>query len=210
MNIYLLFFLILALLLGVLLEPVLKDKTLPAKNRALFCLLVAVFFTGGSFILYNQFGTPEILPLIREREEKLSSLKEKIITNSEAVRKDPKNISAWVELGDNFMESSQYSAAANAYKQGVLLSQGDPELIMAYARAMILDADGIVTAEAKKSLDMVIMLEPKNEEARYFQAMYKMQSGDTKNAMQEMKELYKSLPENSPLKDMIDRQIGRK
>ena len=210
MNIYIIFSAILALLLGILLFPIFKDKNISSKTRARFSLLVILFFTGGSFVLYNQFGTPEILPLLKEREEKLSLLKEKIITNSEAVKKDPKDLKAWVDLGDNFMESSQFSAAANAYKQGILLTQGNPATIMAYARALILAADGTVTSEAKKSLDMLLILEPQNAEARYFLAMHKMQSGDTKNAMHEMKELYKTLPADSPLKDMIDRQIGRK
>jgi cytochrome c-type biogenesis protein CcmH len=210
MNIYIIFTAILALVLGILLFPVLKDKTIPSKSRTRFSMLVVLFFTGGSFVLYNQFGTPEILPLLKEREEKLSELKEKIISNSELVKKDPKNIKAWVDLGDNFTESNQFSAAANAYRQGILITHGNPAIIMAYARSLILAADGTVTPEAKKSLDMLLILEPKNEEARYFQAMHKMQSGDTKNAMQEMKELYKSLPADSPLKDIIDRQIGRK
>lgn len=210
MNIYTIFSVILALLLGILLYPVLKDKNIPGKTSLIFCIMVTLFFTGGSFILYNQFGTPEILPLIKERDEKLLEMKGKIITNSEAVKKDPKNIEAWVALGDNFMESDQFSAAANAYKQGILLSQGNPALIMAYARALIFAADGTVTPEAKRSLDMLLILEPENEEARYFQAVYKMQSGDTGNAMREMKELYKSLPPDSPIKAMINRQIGRK
>lgn len=210
MNIYIIFSAILALLLGILLFPIFKDKNISSKTRARFSLLVILFFTGGSFVLYNQFGTPEILPLLKEREEKLSLLKEKIITNSEAVKKDPKDLKAWVDLGDNFMESSQFSAAANAYKQGILLTQGNPATIMAYARALILAENGTVTLEAKKSLDMLLILEPQNAEARYFLAMHKMQSGDAKNAMQEMKELYKTLPDGSPLKDMIDRQIGRK
>jgi cytochrome c-type biogenesis protein CcmH len=81
---------------------------------------------------------------------------------------------------------------------------------MSYVHALIIDADGIVTQEAKRSLDMVHILQPENEEARYFLAMHKMQSGDAKAAMEDMKELYKTLPDDSRIKEMIDRQIGRK
>ena len=150
------------------------------------------------------------MPLLAEREEKLSVLKEKIITSSAEVKKDSKNLKAWIELGDSFMETSQFSAAANAYKQVVLLSDGNPVLIMAYARALIMAAGGTVTPDAKKSLDMLLVLQPKNEEARYFLAVQKMQSGDTQTAMSEMKELYKSLANDSPIKAMINRQIGRR
>ena len=108
-----------------------------------------------------------------------------------------------------FMETSQFSAAANAYKQAVLLSGGNPVFIMAYSRALIMEADGEVTDDAKKSLDIVLVLQPENEEARYFMAVRKLQSGNSREAMTEMKELYKSLADGSPLKAMIDRQIGR-
>lgn len=210
MNIYLVFIPVLLLFISVLLLPIYMAKDISKSSRRIFSFIIILFFGAGSFLLYHQFGTPEILPLLEEREEKLLALKEKIIANSAEVKKDPKNLKAWLELGDSFMESSQFSAAANAYKQAILLSQGKPEIIMAYIHALIIGADGTVTDEAKKSLDMMIILQPKNEEVRYFLAMQKMQSGDTKNAMAEMKALYKSLADDSPIRDMIDRQIGRK
>lgn len=210
MNIYIIFAAILLVFVSVLLLPIYMAGDIPKKNRQVFSFIIILFFCGGSFLLYPQFGTPEILPLLEQREEKLAILKEKITASSEAVKKDPKNLKAWVELGDSFMESSQFSAAANAYKQAILLSQGNPEMIMAYIRALIIGADGMVTDEAKKSLDMMSVLQPQNDEVRYFLAVQKLQSGDTKNAMAEMKALYKSLADDSPLKAMIDRQIGRK
>ncbi len=210
MNIYLVFIPVLLLFISVLLLPIYMATDISKNSRRTFFLIIILFFGGGSLLLYNQFGTPEILPLLAEREKKLLELKEKIIVNSAEVKKDPKNLKAWLELGDNFMESSQFSAAANAYKQAILLSQGKPEIIMGYVHALIIGADGTVTDEAKKSLDMMLILQPKNEQVRYFLAMHKMQTGDTKNAMAEMKALYKSLDDDSPIKAMIDRQIGRK
>ncbi|MEQ1789795.1 MAG: hypothetical protein ABL857_05065, partial [Rickettsiales bacterium] len=171
---------------------------------------IIIFIFGGGFFLYQKFGTPEILPLMAQRGEKLEILKQKIIENSSEVKENPNNFKAWVNLGNSFMETSQFSAAVNAYKQAVLLSDGNPILIMAYARALIMEADGTVTADAKKSLDILLLLQPQHEEARYFLAVQKMQSGDTQTAMSEMKELYKSLADNSPIKEMINHQIGRK
>ncbi len=190
--------------------PLYRAENISVKYRRIFTAIIIIIFCIGSFGLYYKFGTPEILPLMAERAEKLSELKEKISANSELLKKDPKNLKAWVEMGDSFMETSQFSAAANAYKQAILLSQGNPVLIMSYIHALIIDADGTVTPEAKKSLDMMHILQPGNEEVRYFLAMYKMQSGDTREAMEDMKKLYKSLADDSPIKALIDRQIGRK
>lgn len=210
MNIDIIFFLLSLMFVSILLLPVCMAKDISNCQKRFFSLLVIVVFFAGGFYLYHKFGTPEILPMLAQREEKLVGLKEKILSNSSEVKKSPQNLKAWVELGDNFMQTSQFSAAANAYKQAILLSEGNSVLIMAYARALIMDADGKVTEDAKKSLDILLILQPQNEEARYFLAVYKLQSGDTNAAMVEMKELYKLLADDSPVRAMIDRQIGRK
>ncbi len=209
MNIYFIFAIIILVFTAILLFPLYGAKDIPKRQKILFSVVVALFFFIGGFLLYAQFGTPGILPLIAERENRLAVLKEKISSSSAAIKNDPKNLRAWLELGDSFMETSQFAAAGNSYKQAVLLSGGNPAIIMAYARALVMAEGGTVTGEAKKSLDMVLMLQPENAEARYFEAVYKLQSGNME-AMQDMKELYKSLPSDSPIKEMIDRQIGRK
>jgi cytochrome c-type biogenesis protein CcmH len=172
--------------------------------------LAAILLTLSSLGFYHMAGTPEIVPLMAEREVKLAELSQSITTHSAAVKKDPGDLRAWVQLGDDFMQTGQYAAAANAYKQTVLISQGNPVLIMAYARALIATADGTVTDDAKRSLDMVLKLEPEHAEARYFQAVRLLQQGQTQEAMASMKALYGSLSEDSPVRSMIDRQIGRK
>lgn len=209
MNIYIIFAAITVAFVAFLLMPIFAARDISKPQKRIFMILVSVLFIGGGLLLYSMVGAPEILPLIAKREVRLAELKTAITANANAIKENPKNLNAWVEMGDNFMETGQFAAARNVFKQAVLLSEGNPVLIMAYARAMIAEADGKVTDEAKKSLNMVLMLTPNNEEAHYFSAVYKLQTGDTKAAMTEMKALYRTLPETSPLKAMIDRQIGR-
>jgi len=182
----------------------------PARNNRGFCVAVVAVFLIGGIGLYQFVGAPEIVPLLAKREEKLAILKASITSNSQAVKKDATNLDAWVALGDNFMDTGQYDAAANAYKQSVLLTGGNPLLILAYARATILSDEGKVSDHAKESLQMVLLQEPKNPEAKYFLTLRKLEDGDIQEAMADMKALYASLPEDSPLKAMINRQIGRK
>lgn len=210
MNIHIIFAIITLFFLLFILFPIYRAKDIEKGSKVAFLLIISALFLSGVWLLYNKFGTPDIVPLMAEREQELAQLKQKIIANSELIKNDPKNMKAWIELGDSFMESNQFSAAANAYKQAVLLSQGNSKLIMSYVQALIIDSGGTVTEEAKKGLEMVRMLEPQNEQAQYFLIMHKVQSGNTGEAMEEMKKLYKSLPDDSPIKDAIDRQIGRK
>jgi cytochrome c-type biogenesis protein CcmH len=181
----------------------------PLRAQGRFVFAVCLFFSIGAFGIYSLTGSPEIVPLLKEREAELAMLKDAIVRNSEAVKTDPNNLAAWAALGEAFTQTGQYTAAVNAFKQAVLLAKGEPSLILAYARAMILADGGKVSHRAKKSLEMVLMQQPENPEARYFLAIRKLQDGNTQQAMKEMKTLYRSLPEGSPLKGMIDRQIGR-
>lgn len=203
---YIIFGIIALFVAVILLLPV---RNIEVAGKRGFVLLFLLIVAGGGMAVYSVVGSPEILSLLAQREEKITRLKDNITKNAALVKATPDNLRAWVEIGDDFMETGQFSAARNAFRRAVLLSGGNPILIMAYARAMIAEADGKITDDAKKSIDMVLLLSPENEEARYFTAVWKLQNGDTKNAMSDMKNLYRSLPDDSPIKSMINRQIGR-
>jgi cytochrome c-type biogenesis protein CcmH/NrfG len=199
--IYILFILLLIIVLALLLWPVRQDVP--------FCASVGGLSFIAVFAFYGFAGSPQILPLLEERDSRIAALKTSMRTNSEIVKSDPKNLRAWVALGQDFLETGQWEAAVNALKQAVTLSNGDPKLILAYAKAQILVAEGKVTDEAKKSLQMVLVQDKENEDARYYLAVRQLQDGNTKEAMKSMKSLYQSLPETSPLKTVIDKQIGK-
>lgn len=199
MTIYFVLLAILSCTLLLLLWPQRRNKA---------AIPIALYFIIACFGLYALVGSPNIVPLLAARDVRLAEIKQSIVTNSDAVKRDPKNLKAWVELGQSFIETGQFGAAANAFKQAVKLSGGDPALIMAYAKSMIMDEGGKVSDHARKSLEMVLLQE-NNPEARYWLIVRKLEDGDQANAMKEMKALYKELPKDSPLRAMIDRQIGR-
>lgn len=182
----------------------------PARHHKLFVAGTAFVFLAASFGLYAFLGAPDILPLLEARNQKIAEVKSSMLKHSEQVKANPKDLDAWVGLGQDFIESGQWEAATNAFKQAVLLSKGDPLLIMAYAKSMILAENGQVSDQTKKSLEMVVLQQPQHEEARYWLIVKKLQDGKTEEAMKAMKELYASLPDGSPVKEMIDRQIGKK
>jgi cytochrome c-type biogenesis protein CcmH/NrfG len=193
-------FLLIAVLL-ILLWPVRQDVP--------FCATVTGIAFITLFALYGFAGSPQILPLLNARDDRIAELKSSMQKNAEIVKTDPKNLKSWIILGQDFLETGQWEAAVNAFKQAVVLSNGNPKLIMAYAKSLILVNNGRVTDDAKKSLQMVLIQEPHNEEARYYLAVRQLQDGHAKEAMASMKALYHSLPGGSPVKAMIDRQIGK-
>ena len=98
----------------------------PMRRRRIVFIVGAVFILL-SLGLYKLVGTPGIIPLLAERNERLAALKDSIVVHSEAVKRHPKQLEGWVLLGADFMESRQFAASANAFKQAVILSKGAPE-----------------------------------------------------------------------------------
>lgn len=196
--------------LCVLLIPLLRDTSIEPIRRKRTALCISALFMTVTLGLYAWVGAPRIIDALDARQERLNELKNEIVTNLEKVKSSPNDLGAWVVLGTDFLETGQIDSAVAAFKQAVLLSNGDPKLVLAYAKAQVMQADGKVTEDAAKGFGIVLMLKPDNPDARYFMALYDLQNGKTQQAMQAMKTLYHSLPDDSPLKDMIDRQIGRK
>jgi cytochrome c-type biogenesis protein CcmH len=197
------------LVLAVLFAPLWRLAPDEAKGRRMFVGLVGGLVLLGAAGFYALFGSPLVVELADAHAKRMAELRISIAEHSQAIKKNPKDIGAWVLLGQGLAESGQYAAAASAFKQAVVLTEGDPRIILAYAKAQIMAAEGTVTQEAKRSLDMVVLQDKENPDARYFLAIYDLQEGRTEAAMAAMKALYRGLPEDSALKATIDRQIGR-
>ena len=210
LQLYGLFCVMLALTLGILLVPAFRTKDVAIRQRQMFLAFIITVSFALFFFIYFLIGAPGIVPMLADRDVKMEALKTSIAKHSEEVKTNPKDMAAWVALGQDFMETGQYKGASNAFKQAVLLSRGNPLIILAYASSLISGANGQVTDEAKKSLEMVLLQQPDNPEARYLLAVRLLQDGKNEEAMKAMKDLYQSLPENSPMRTMIDKQIGRK
>lgn len=206
---YLLLALILIAALIFLLSPLWLDSSLTARQRLPFVAVVCAFFIIGAAALYASFGSPQTVTAIVQREQQLAQIQADVDRFAELLKNDPQNLEAWLRLAESFMETGQFPAAANSYKRAVIVSKGQPQILVAYARAMILAGGGEVSDDAKKALEMALLQSPDDPLARYFMAVRMLQDGHTNEAMRSMRELYRSLPDDSPVKKMIDRQIGR-
>lgn len=162
-----------------------------------------------SSLLYVYWGAPRIVPAAAEHHARMQDLREIIKVSEAIIQKEPRNLEAWLNLAQAFADSGDYAAAANGYKQTVLLSKGNPLLITAYAEALIATNNGLVTDQAKRSLDIALMIDKELPAARYYKAIWLLQQGQQQEAMGMMKALYHELPEDSALKRKINEQIGR-
>lgn len=178
-------------------------------GKKTFALCLFVSLAAPVFGLYALWGSPKVVPLVVAHNERIQELRKTIEVTQALIKANPNNLEAWLTQAQAFADSGDYKAAANSYKQAVLLSKGNPLLIMAYAEALVAANNGVVDAQAKKSIDIALMIDSHLPVARYYNAIWLLQNNETEEAMKNMKELYYELPDDSSLKKKINEQIGR-
>lgn len=200
-----LFFAIAALLLltlALLLWPMMRRD-----NKQAMCIAVVVSVM--SLGLYAIWGSPRVVPLADLHQSQMRGLYKIVSENSKIIKTNPDDVEAWLRLSQAFSDIGDYAAAVNGFKQAVLASKGHPRIIAAYSEALIMQAGGEVTPQAKKSLDIALMMDKEMPIARYYQAVWLLQQERNDEAMAMMKKLYHELPEDSSLKKRMKEQIGR-
>lgn len=202
------FCLVLLAALAMIVIPVLRTPELSLKQRYELAGTLFVFFFAAAYGIYYYLGAPEVIRLNAERELRIAQIRQLISQHSQIIKEQPENVDSWYILGQSFMQTGQYKGAVNALKQAVKLSNGNPQAILAYVGALVAEAEGRVTDDAKKGAEMVLVQEPKNPEAEYYLALHRMQTGDKEGAIERMRDIYYRIPDQSPVKPMIDIIIG--
>lgn len=121
----------------------------------------------------------------------------------------PVDAAGWAALGQERMEAGRYAESAEAYRRAVLLSGGEPRLVLQHAKSLVFRSGGEVGEDAAGAFALVLVAMPGNPEARYFLALRDLQQGRAEAAMKVFKALYADLPDDAPLKRIMKRQIGR-
>lgn len=111
------------------------------KKETVILMLVIAFlvgFIGGATvaILRGSKGSEETALIQRPQMASQEVSKEpdaveeisKIQTLKEIVRKDPKNLSAWLELGNLYFNKNQLKDAVEAYSQYLAINPGNPDM----------------------------------------------------------------------------------
>lgn len=86
-------------------------------------------------------------------------------------------------LGWSYVNTNKPDKAITAYKRALELLPQRADVHAGYGESLVGLAGGTVTPEAKASFDKAIKLDPKEPRARFFEALYKAQHGDRKEAL---------------------------
>ncbi len=100
----------------------------------------------------------------------------------------------WATLGWSYMRVARYDEAVAAYQHAVSLLPGQADLLGQQGQALMAQAGGKVTPQAKTIFQQALAIDPADPAARYFLALAKDQSGDAKGAMDAWIALIASAP----------------
>jgi cytochrome c-type biogenesis protein CcmH len=113
---------------------------------------------------------------------------------AERLRANPTDAEGWRMLGWSYYNTQHYQEAADAYAKAVELVPDSIDYQSAYAEALVQAADGIVTPRAQQIFSAVLQKDPKENRARFYEALGREQAGDLDGSLGLWTALLKDAP----------------
>lgn len=168
------------------------------KQTLTLAILVALsigFFGGVVFTVYKSGSSQSTqvsakqmpAPKTPARPDVSTDTAVKILKLEKITAQNPDDVSAWVELGNLYFDSSNYQKAIEAYNKSLALNPNDANVItdlgVMYRRSG-------QPAEAVKTFDRAIKVDPKHETARFNKGIVLMHDlNDIEGAIKAWEEL---------------------
>lgn len=156
---------------------------------------------------YAMLGGWRTLPAINAVFAEREAQQQELIDSAKDFQDHPDALDAVVRHATALGKAGRHADAAELFRKAILLSKGRPDIILNYATALILAANGEISDDANQSIDMVLLLAPQEPKARYFKAVYLQQHDKKEDAKKLLTELRASLKPNDTLATLIDDRL---
>ena len=124
------------------------------------------------------------------------------------LEEDPRDVSAWQELGFIRFERGNFAAAAEAYREATKLDPDGAVLWSALGEALVMDSKrDPLPPEALAAFRKAVELDPADPRARYFLAVKRDLDGDHEGALGEWLDLLEDTPPGAPWESDLARTI---
>jgi len=182
----------------------------PQSSMALIgAIVVAVPLGAVAFYMY--LGQPELRdqPLAQRQQMQQQAQDQgqgadtraramELLAQLEARLKDnPKDIEGWLILAQVYEAMNRFTDAATAYEKVVNLTDRHPEPLTAWAEALIMAEQTVVTAQASELLKEIKTKDPSEPRSYFYLALERQQHGDLAAALDEYVQLLKVTPSDA-------------
>jgi len=192
-----------------------KDQERPAAPRPMLrhiTLALAAILPLAGFAFYLATGRPD-LPAMPFADQvrgtsNAQAAQRQIDELQKRLAQKPDDVANWALLGRTNFEIGKYKEAANAFGRAVALVQDRADLLAAYAEALILANEGVVTPAALQALDSALAKAPDDANSNFYRGAADLQAGNMRAALERWLALEARSPEDAVYLPELRRQIA--
>ncbi|HEY9198253.1 MAG TPA: hypothetical protein VIR60_02725, partial [Gammaproteobacteria bacterium] len=120
----------------------------------------------------------------------------------------PEDGDAWLALAQSYRSQRDFTAASGAYAKAQSLLPPDADLLADYADAMAAAQDRRLDGEPTVLVEQALQIDPDHPKALWLAATAALQRGDNAQAKTHWLHLQRLLPDDSPDRRIIDRNLA--
>jgi len=124
------------------------------------------------------------------------------------LRAHPEEGEGWDVIAPVYLGGRRYSDAAEAYAQAIRLLGPSAKRLSGYGQALVLEKGGLVSEEARRSLEQALALDPTLVEPRILIAIAKEQDGNYAAAIEDWRGLLKRQGADEAWRAMVEKRIA--
>lgn len=121
----------------------------------------------------------------------------------------PDDAGGWALYARSLAGLGRVEAARDAFARAVSLDPKNAELLSRFAEVQILSAKGIVSPQARRTLDAVLSVQSDEPRARYYMGLAEQQAGRRRKALDTWLALETETPPDAPWRSLLGERIGR-
>jgi cytochrome c-type biogenesis protein CcmH/NrfG len=155
-----------------------------------FITFTAGFLAGIAYGLYK--GEPPKVARVEQRQAADSKFSSEITALELEVAKNPANVNAWTQLGNQYFDTKKYDRAIMAYKKSLELN---PQNADVWTDMGVMYRRSRQPAEALKAFDKAIEINPRHEISRFNKGIVLLHDlNDQQSAIRAWEDLLKINP----------------
>jgi len=163
----------------------------------------------GLYLVYGAPGMPAQPLSERLAEATVANKTNDLIAKvEERLREHPEDGTGWDVIAPVYYATGRYADAATAYQNAIRLIGESPKRLQGFANARIHMENGIVTDDARKALERILVLAPASTEPRVWLALAKEQDGRLSDAAADYRKLIDEAPAGAPWRKLLEERLA--
>lgn len=193
-------------------EPAQVNGPTAVWHRRVIAIVALLLLPLGAAGLYLRLGSPELMSLAAQRDamsEQRASFAAMIAKVEVHLERNPNDGRGWEVLAPVYMRIGRYGDAVNAWRNALRILGDDADREANLGEALMAQANGIVTDEAKAAFVRAVALDKAAASARFYLGVAAEQDGKREEAAKIWRELVADAPANAHWVDSVKQEIAR-